>query len=196
MISHEIKKLRRSRGISQKSLGERLGVGQSTVARGESGKNNPEYETLLKLAEALDVSVAELTGASVGMHQVPVLGRVQAGVPREAIEDVIGYEKISDDVHGEGDFFALVIRGRSMEPRFIEGDTVIVRRQSSVDNGEIAIVLVGNEDATCKKFYRHRDGISLVSTNPEFAPMFFSNEELEETKIDILGKVCELRARF
>ena len=83
-----------------------------------------------------------------------------------------------------------------MEPRFVEGDTVIVRRQSSVDNGEIAIVLVGNEDATCKKFYRHRDGISLVSTNPEFAPMFFSNEELEETKIDILGKVCELRARF
>lgn len=196
MISREIKRLRKLSGISQKELGERMGVGQSTVAMWEGGKNNPGHETLLRLAEIFSVGVAELCGDETGALRVPVLGRVQAGVPRDAVEDVIGYEEVSPDMQRTGEFFALKIRGSSMEPRFVDGDTVIVRRQSSVDNGEIAIVLVGSDDATCKKFYRHRDGISLVSINPAFEPMFFSEEELASTKIEILGKVCELRARF
>lgn len=196
MISREIKRLRAERGISQKELGRRLGVGQSTVAMWESGKNSPEYKTLLRIAEIFSIGVAELAGDGSAGFRVPVLGRVQAGIPRTAAEDVIGYEEISPEMTRSGEFFALRIRGESMEPRFLDGDTVIVRRQSSVDNGEIAIVLVNNEDATCKKFYRHNDGISLVSLNPKFPPMFFSAEELQNTKIEILGKVCELRARF
>ena len=83
-----------------------------------------------------------------------------------------------------------------MEPRMKEGDTVIVRRQPCVENGDIAIVLIGQEEATCKRFYRYKEGISLVSINPQYAPMFFSEEELAQTKIEVLGRVCELRARF
>lgn len=196
MISREIKRLRKRAGISQKLLGEHLGVGQSTVAMWESGKNKPEYETLLRMAELFGVGVSELAGDGTSGFRVPVLGRVQAGLPRTAVEDVIGFEEISAEMHRSGEFFALRIRGASMEPRFVDGDTVIVRRQSSVENGEIAIVLVGDEDATCKRFYRHSEGISLVSINPQYAPMFFGAEELETTKIEVLGKVCELRARF
>lgn len=77
-----------------------------------------------------------------------------------------------------------------------EGDTVIVRRQNSVENGEIAIVRVGEDEATCKKFYRSGDGISLVSINPEYEPMFYPKEELGNVKIEVLGKVCELRVHF
>lgn len=195
MLADKIRELRRMMGFSQKQLGEKLGVGQSTVAMWENGKNSPPYAMLLLLSEVFGISIAALTGEE-GSLRVPVLGRVQAGIPREAVEDIIGYEELAPGSHGEGEFFALKIRGRSMEPRFVEGDTVIVRRQSSVDNGDIAIVFVDGAEATCKKFYRHNDGISLVSINTEFAPMFFSAEELENTKIEILGKVCELRARF
>ncbi len=198
MIARQIKKEREKNGFSQAELARRLGVGQSTVAMWESGKNNPEYGTLLKLADIFGVGIDVLAGGltATGGLSIPVLGRVQAGVPITAIEDVIGYEDISADMRRHGEYFALQIRGDSMEPRMREGDIVIVRRQNVVNNGEIAIVLVGNEDATCKRFYKHKDGISLVSLNPQYAPMFFSNEELQSTKIKVLGKVAELRARF
>ncbi len=195
MIAEQIKNARKRLKISQTELAKRLGVGQSTVAMWETGKNNPEYGKLIALAETFGMKVSALTGES-GVAKVPILGRVQAGIPREAVEDAVGYEELSEDIARTGEFFALKIRGSSMEPRFLEGDTVIVRRQSSVDNGDIAIVLVGSDEATCKKFYRHNDGITLVSLNPAFSPMFFPAEELERTKIEILGKVCELRARF
>ena len=77
-----------------------------------------------------------------------------------------------------------------------EGDTVIVRRQNSVENGEIAIVRVGEDEATCKKVYRTDDGISLVSINPEYEPMRYPETELRNVKIEVLGKVCELRVHF
>ena len=198
MIAHQLKKQREKNGFSQAELGRRLGVGQSTVAMWESGRNNPEYGTLLKLADIFGVGIDVLAGGltATGGITIPVLGRVQAGVPITAVEDIIGYEDISAEMRRHGEYFALVIRGDSMEPRICEGDVVIVRRQNVVDNGEISIVLVGNEDATCKRFYKHKDGISLVSLNPQYEPMFFSNEELRNTKIKILGKVTELRARL
>lgn len=196
MISDEIKRLRQSFGISQTELGKRMGVRQSTVAMWEIGKNSPGYDMLLRLSQFFGVSVSELAGEEAGNSRIPVLGKVQAGIPRTAVEDIIGYEEISPDMQKMGEFFALRIKGDSMEPRMREGDTVIVRRQSSVNNGEIAIVLVGNEEATCKKFYRLADGVSLVSINPRYAPMFFSKKDIEEKGMEILGKVFELRARF
>ncbi|MBQ2840981.1 MAG: helix-turn-helix domain-containing protein [Oscillospiraceae bacterium] len=196
VISGEIKRLRTERGISQKEMGERLGVGQSAVAMWERGTNKPSYDILLAIAELFGVSVSVLTGEENVSMRIPVLGKVQAGLPCTATEDIIGYEEMSAEESRYGEFFALKIRGRSMEPRFVEGDTVIVRRQSSVDNGDIAIVLVGSEEATCKKFYRHSDGITLVSLNSEFEPMHFSPEELKYMKLEVIGKVCELRARF
>ena len=196
MISNEIKRLRQSFGISQTELGKKMGVRQSTVAMWEIGKNSPGYDMLLRLAEFFGVSVSELAGEGSERCRIPVLGKVQAGIPRTAVDDIIGYEEISPDMENMGEFFALRIRGDSMEPRMREGDTVIVRRQSSVNNGDIAIVLVGNEEATCKKFYHHADGVSLVSINPKYTPMFFSKKDIEEKGMEILGKVFELRARF
>ena len=196
MISKNIKKFRKEKGFSQTALGEVLGVGQSTVAMWECGKNSPGYDTLLKLAALFEVSVSSLCGSDEGPVKVKVLGSVAAGRPIDAVENIIGYEELSSERARGGEFFALHIKGTSMEPRMYEGDTVIVRRQSSVENGEIAIVLVGGEEATCKKFYRNGDGISLVSINPSYEPMFYSEASLKDVKIEVLGKVCELRVRF
>ena len=196
MISQNIKKFRKAKGFSQVVLGEKLGVGQSTVAMWECGKNSPEYATLRKLADLLEVSVSRLCGSEDEPVKVNVLGNVAAGKPIDAVENIVGYEEISAERARGGEFFALRIKGRSMEPRMFEGDTVIVRRQNSVENGEIAIVRVGEDEATCKKFYRSGDGISLVSINPEYEPMFYPKEELGNVKIEVLGKVCELRVHF
>ena len=84
-----------------------------------------------------------------------------------------------------------------MEPRFIEGDTVIVRRQPDVESGEIAIVLVNGDEATMKKILKQQSGITLIALNPAvYEPHFYTNEQIEELPVVIYGKVVELRGKF
>lgn len=84
--------------------------------------------------------------------RIPVLGNVAAGIPIEAIEDVIDYEEISEELAHTGDFFALKIEGDSMEPRICNGDVVIVRKQNYAESGDLVIVLVNGDSATCKSW--------------------------------------------
>ena len=91
---------------------------------------------------------------------------------------------------------ALRIKGSSMEPRFAEGDVVIVRRQPDAESGDIVIVTVGDEEATCKKLQKTPDGLMLISLNPAYAPMFYSRRECVSLPVRIYGRVVELRARF
>ena len=128
--------------------------------------------------------------------EIPVLGYVQAGIPMDAIEDIIDYEEIPESMARSGEYFALQIRGNSMEPKFSAGDVVIVRKQSDVNSGDIAVVLVNGDDATIKKIKKRPDGVMLIPNNPEFEPMFYSNQEIEELPVVVLGKVVELRAKF
>ena len=80
-----------------------------------------------------------------------------------------------------------------MTPHMIEGDTVIVRVQDTADTGDIAVVMVGGSDATCKKIRRTADGIVLISINNAYDPMFFTNAEIESLPVRIFGKVVEMR---
>ncbi|MDO4540208.1 MAG: XRE family transcriptional regulator [Syntrophomonadaceae bacterium] len=129
------------------------------------------------------------------MVSIPVLGTVPAGVPVEAIEDTQGWELISKELARRGTYFALIVRGSSMEPRIMPGDTVIVRQQPDVENGDVAVVMVGNEEATVKRVRKYCDGISLLPNNPAFAPTFFPYREGEESPVRIIGKVVELRGQ-
>ena len=95
-----------------------------------------------------------------------------------------------------GEFFGLKIHGDSMEPRMCEGDVVIVRRQDDAESGEIVIATVNGSDATCKRLRKYRDGIELISNNPAYSPMFYSNEDIENKPVRIIGKVVELRGKF
>ena len=128
--------------------------------------------------------------------QIPVLGRVAAGIPIEASEEILDWEEITGDMAVNGDYFALQIKGDSMEPKFSNGDVVIVRQQEDADDGDIVIAIVNGNDGVCKKLRKYADGIALVSTNPVYAPMYFSKEEMESTPVRIIGKVKELRAKF
>ena len=124
-----------------------------------------------------------------------VLGRVAAGIPIEAIEEVIDTEEITEEMAAKGEFFGLQIHGKSMEPRMIEGDVVIVMKQDTAETGDIVIVTVNGTDATCKRLKRYRDGIELIPINPSYDPIFFTNEEVESKPVRIIGKVVELRGK-
>lgn len=128
--------------------------------------------------------------------RIPVYGSVAAGIPLEAIQDIEDYEEITEDMARAGNFAALKIKGNSMLPRFTPGDVVIVRLQDDVDTGDIAIVMVNGDEATCKKIKKTPEGVMLISTNPEYEPMFYSNQEIADLPVRIWGKVVELRAKF
>lgn len=127
---------------------------------------------------------------------INVLGRVAAGIPIEAVTDIIDTEEIPEEMAVTGEFFGLQIHGDSMEPRMCEGDVVIVRQQDDAESGDVVIAMINGNDATCKRLRKYRDGIELISNNPSYDPMFFSNEEIETKPVKIIGKVVELRGKF
>lgn len=190
---------RKQKGYTQDKLAEIIGTSRSTLAMWETNKSQPSNEMLGILSRTLGVSTDYLLGNDPQILKgvkIPVLGRVQAGIPIEAIEDILDYEEIEPELAETGEFFALQIKGDSMEPKFSEGDVVIVRRQPDVESGEIAVVLVNGDCATVKKIVKHANGISLVSSNAAYMPMFYTMQEIEDLPVEVLGKVIELRAKF
>lgn len=129
-------------------------------------------------------------------RKIPVYAAVAAGIPIEAIEDIVDYEEIDAALAATGDFFGLRIKGDSMEPRMREGDVVIVRKQEDADNGDIVIVLVNGNDATVKKLKKESSGITLIPFNPAHDTQHYSREDVAFLPVRIIGKVVELRAKF
>lgn len=201
MFNDRLRALRQQREMTQAEVAQELYISQAAYSKYEVGTSSPNPETLAKLAGVLGVSVDYLVGSDdrqdrPGYIRVPVLGRVAAGIPIDAIEEIIDWEDISTAAAGDGEYFGLQIKGHSMEPRISDGDTVIVRRQPDVDSGDIAVVLVNGDDATVKRIKKSPQGVTLIPSNPAYEPMYYSNEEIESLPVQILGRVVELRAKF
>ena len=127
---------------------------------------------------------------------INIYGRVAAGIPIEMIEDIVDTEEISEDMAKTGEYFGLIIKGNSMLPNICDGDIVIIRCQEDAENGDTVIATVNGNDATCKRLRKYRDGIELISNNPSYDPMYFSNQDVAEKPVKILGKVVELRRKL
>ena len=164
----------------------------------EKGNREPDFETLEAIADFFNVDMGRLIGdlSPRKGKWIPVLGVVRAGLPMDAVENIIDYEEISEEMARQGEFFALQIKGDSMEPRIKEGDVVIVRKQPDVESGDIAIVLVNGDDATIKKVQKFDGGINLIPSNSAYNVLTYSNAQIESLPVQILGKVVELRAKF
>ncbi len=200
------------------------GIPSSTFSDWKKGKSSPKYDKIQKIAEYFGVEPDWLSGKSEyktkkemlqhfddiadipalrsdvfrlekGM-KIPVLGSVAAGTPIFAEENYIGSEEISQELAATGEFFGLRIKGDSMSPRISEGDTVIVRQQDDAESGDIVIVLINGDSATCKRLMKYQEGISLISFNPAYEPMTFSNKDIEEKPVRIIGKVVENRQKY
>lgn len=122
--------------------------------------------------------------------------RVVAGIPIDAVEEILDYEEITPEMAAHGEHFALLIKGDSMEPKMSAGDVVIVRKQSDINSGDIAIVLVNGNEATVKKIKKSPEGITLIPTNQAYDYAFYSNDDIINLPVSIIGKVVELRAKF
>lgn len=195
--------LRQAKGFTMKETAVKLGMPYTTYVSYEKGDREPNSEILIKLADFYNTTVDYILGVNDNpLHEsssgviIPVLGYVKAGIPMTAIENIIDYEEISQEQARTGEFFGLQIKGDSMEPKISDGDVVIVRKQETVENGEIAVVLINGDDATVKKFYKTDAGIKLVSTNPTYDPFFFTPDEVNTLPVSVIGKVVELRAKF
>lgn len=207
-LGSRIRELRLERKMTGDELGKVLGISKSTISLYEHNKSTPDDAIKKKICSYFDVSFDWLMGITTSRTTIipkrtgkgvpiPVLGRVVAGIPLEAVEEIFDYEEIAPELAATGDFFALKIRGHSMEPRMLEGDVVIVRRQDDVDSGDIAIVLVNGNEATVKRVKKQEDGITLIATNTSvYEPHFYSNKEIQSLPVQILGKVVELRCKF
>lgn len=156
-------------------------------------KLDPDYNISVKNE---NVASKEAAPSSAAPLRIPVLGRVAAGVPIDMVEDIVDWEELPADMARHGEYFGLVIHGDSMEPKMSEGDVIIVRQQADIESGQIGIITVNGDDATCKRIMKYADGIMLLSTNPKYPPMQYTSKEMKDLPIRILGKVVELRAKF
>ena len=218
----KIKELCKEKHISVNALEQQLSFAKGSLCKID--KNKPSSEKLQKLADFFGVQLEYLTGASEyktkqemfqhfddmadlpalqsdilrierGM-QIPVLGEVAAGQPIFAAENYMDSEEISPDMAKSGKFFGLKIKGDSMSPRIMDGDTVIVRQQDDAESGDVVIVRINGDSATCKRLMKYTEGISLISFNPAYEPMSFTNKDIAEKPIEIIGKVVENRQKY
>lgn len=194
-------------GKNQSDLISDLGLNKSTISTWCNGVKMPRMGTIQTLADYFGVMKSDLIEEKSvkrvrnlpsecsemdfsRLHKIPLLGRVSAGLPLYAEENIEGYTYT--DLNGENEYFALRVKGDSMDALGIkDGYIVIVRRQSIVEDGEVAIVMVDHEDATMKRFYRTDSTVTLMpqSTNPAHKPQIYN---LTKTAVEILGKVVKV----
>lgn len=205
-LGERIKKLRLKHEMTQTFLGNYLGVTKSAISMYERNKSTPDDELKIKLAKLFGVSVDFLIGNKPEVMpappnnegvKIPILGSVVAGIPVSAITDILGYEEITQQMAHNGKHFALRVKGDSMLPDLKEGDIVIVREQPDVESGSVAIVLINGDEATVKQVKKSKDGIVLFGYNTAvYEPHFYTNKEIEELPIQIIGKVVESRREW
>lgn len=209
---------------SRRRLEKEAGLGVGSISKWM--KVTPSSANLKKVADALGVSTAFLTGdsdfrseqdaviakwtaqQSAGLQdevrrieagiRIPVLGEVPCGIPIEAIEivDAYGWEEIPEQLARTGTFFGLKVKGDSMTPRIQPNDVLIVKQQPDAESGDVVVARIGAEEATCKKLLKNGSGIVLQSFNPVYEPMYFSNEDILTKPVKIIGKVVENRQKF
>lgn len=119
----------------------------------------------------------------------PLLGKVKAGYDYLATENIIGYVSIDKELSDPENYFALTVVGDSMQPILYEDDIIIVHKQSDVENGQIAIIIIDNEEATVKKIIKHNDCIELIAFNSYYPPKRLTKAD----KFQIIGKVTEAK---
>lgn len=219
----KLEMLCKEKGISKRTLEKQAGLGTASTSKWKV--KSPNQSSLQKLSDYFGVSVSYLIGESEFRTEkdamieewkknndcdalaldvkkieagikINVYGYVVAGIPLEAIEDILDTEEIPEKMARQGEHFGLKIKGDSMSPRILEGDVVIVRKQPDAESGDLVIALVNGFEATCKKLIKHDDGISLVSYNSNYEPMYFSNKDIQEKPVEILGKVVENRQKY
>lgn len=213
-MAEKIKFLRTSQDLTLEDVANEVGVGKSTVRKWETGMiANMRRDKIASLAKALHTTPAYLMGWEtsqkgspaahdlpadiapyVPIHRIPILGRISAGLPLYAEEHIEGYTYT--ELNGGAEYFALRVSGDSMNTaRINDGDILIVRRQEVVENGQIAVVMVDDNEATVKRFYKNGPQITLMpqSSNAIHQPQIY---DTSVTEVRVVGLVVKNEITF
>ncbi|MCI5569982.1 MAG: XRE family transcriptional regulator [Lachnospiraceae bacterium] len=222
-IKDRIKQLRKSNGMSQQQLADKLNITNVAVSQWERGVKQPKTEMREALCDLFNVNLEYLNGnwdhvtrlisddemrmldeyrsnaipsnaLPLGHYRIPVVATVAAGEPIFSEESIL--EWIDYDKDPRGEVFGLRIKGDSMIPRISDGDTIVVDKSAVWEDGDIVVVTVNGNDGTCKRIKKYKDGISLISLNPSYEPMFFTKSQVEELPVRVVGRVMESRSKF
>lgn len=209
-VGERLKLAREKSGKTLEIAGNKVGVHKSTVLRWENGETEKIKVPILDtLAQFYNVNPAWLMGYDVPMERfylpdakspstavVHIYGTIPAGIPMECIEDILDTEEIpADMLKGGKQFFGLRVKGDSMFPDYLDGDTLIIEKTEDCESGDDAIVMVNGNDGTFKRIFKNETGIILQPLNPIYAPMVYSNEQILSLPVKVLGVVVELRRK-
>lgn len=212
ILSERIKERRRIMGLKADDVAAAVGVSRATLYRYESSENDKIPSNILeKLAQVLGTNREYLMGIedernewlknnAIPLSEItkrPIMGVVRAGSGGITFEEELGEEFVETSVmkgYSPGEFFWLRVKGDSMEPRLFENDLVLVRKQSSVDSGTYAIVLVDDEEGVVKKVIYDESSITLISQNHNYPPRKFENKEV--LRVRIVGQVIKSQCSF
>lgn len=191
-----LKKLRKASGLTQKQLGELVGISEAQVSLIENGNRNPSFETALKIAEALDCEYADLIttkrtnrpNIAVSYATFQIIGEVAAGYGHFTdglYDDEIDIPMTWLKGKSQSDYFVLRVSGDSMYPQYQDGDIVLVLKQSTMDHsGQIGVVTYNDDMATLKRVeYVSGEWMKLSPINPQFPPMTIQGEALNHCNI-------------
>lgn len=199
---NNLKTARRAAGLTQADVAAQIGITQNAYSYWENGKVKIDNESLIKLSNLFGVSTDYLMGisenAGIGIISIPVLGAIPAGIPLEAVEDIIDYEEIPRSLLSGGkEYFALQVKGDSMYPEYLPGDIVIVRKTPICESGDVCVVYVNGYDATLKRIRLNdeEESMTLIPVNPAYPPRTYSKEEIASVPVAIAGVVVELRRK-
>ena len=209
MFADRLRDARKAKRYSQTEVSRMLGVTQQAVGKWETGRSTPDPQTVARLAEILDTTAdallglqqAPATAPAVGRNAfsryteslVPVVGTVRAGYGALAFEEDYGKEHAS--VKDPQNYFYLVVKGDSMEPRISDGDLALVHRQSTLENGDLGVLIYGYEgEGTLKRYLQRGNCVVLQPFNPAYHEMVIKGEQLHH--LHIAGRVVETKAKW
>lgn len=210
ILSKNIKYLIDTKKISANKLLEITGHNSTgLIAMWKNGERQITTGDVALIANYLNLTIDELinkdlrfdniqpTEIDKDIVKIPVLGVIPAGVPIEAIEEVLDYEEIPKDwCKGGKKYFGLLIKGDSMFPKYIDNDVVIFEKTNDFNNGDECAVMVNGDDCTFKKVLKHDHGITLQPLNSAYDIKMYSNEDIEKLPIKIIGVAKEMRRKL
>ena len=213
-IGEIIKKYRTKHDLSQRAFASRTSLSPSYIKKKKkiyNPKTQKPYsvttDVALELASAMNIKIEDLLnmlnndqGFNINNDNnsaiVFVYGTIPAGIPMECIEDIMDTEEISADMlRGGKQYFGLRVKGNSMEPEYLDGDTLILEKVDDCESGDDCVVMVNGNDGTFKRVFKNENGIILQPLNPSYSPIVYTNEQIETLPIKILGIVVEFRRK-
>lgn len=205
-FASRLRDLRKGNKLSQEDLAKVIGLSKSAISMYERGVREPDYEILTALCDYFNVDENYMLGRqdtitilpqsvhapSLVPIRIPVLGSIPAGVPIEAIEDILDWEELDPREYSPAhEYFALCVKGNSMYPDYWEGDTIICQKADDAESGSDVVAYVNGYEATLKQLIKRSDGaIELRPRNPAHPPQVYRDEP-----VTILGFVKEQRRK-